>query len=117
MLDKKIRKKIDDNMQNGYSHLMKGDSTSACVEWEKVWDIIVAQMDEQNYASIEDIDNEFNGQQCIYNWASDYEAELGNATRYDILFAQIRIDFCGEYVKRYKDKSDLNIGFISCDIK
>jgi len=26
------------------------------------------------------------------------------------MFAQKRIDFCGEYVKRYKDKSDLNIG-------
>jgi len=110
MIDKRIQKKIDDNMQNGYSHLMKRDSISACVEWQKVWDTIVAQMDEQNYASIEDIDNEFNGQQCIYNWATDYEAELSNATRDDILYAQKRIEFCSEYVKRYKDKSDLNIG-------
>ena len=61
MLDKKIQKMIDDHMQKGYSHLMKGDSISACIEWEKVWNIVVAQMDEQNYASIEDIDKEFNG--------------------------------------------------------
>lgn len=110
MLDKKVQKMIDDHMQKGYSHLMKGDSISACIEWEKVWDIVVAQMDEQNYASIEDIDKEFNGRQCIYNWASDYEAELGNATRDDILCAQKRIEFCGEYVKRYQNKNDFNIG-------
>lgn len=110
MLDIKIQKKIDDDMQNGYSHLMKRNSISACVEWEKVWDTIVAQMDEQNYASIEDFDNDFNGQQCIYNWASDYEMELGNATRKDILYAQKRIEFCSEYMQRYQDKSDLNMG-------
>lgn len=45
----------------------------------------------------------------IYNWATDYEAELGNAATKDIKYAQIRIDYCSEFIKSYDDKSECEL--------
>ena len=101
-------KRIDNYMQRGYSFLEEYDSVSTCKEWEKAWRGIVLAMDSGNYHSIEDFDEDFSGLQSVFNWASDYEAELHNAIIDDISFAQIRIDFCTEYLERVSDKEGHN---------
>ena len=101
---------IDEEMQGGYSFMMKNKTVEACNKWENTWNLITSTMDSNGYESIEDFDEDFKGQQNIYNWASDYECELGNALLDDTSFAQKRIDFCSEYLKRYSNKNDFNIG-------
>ena len=102
-MDKNILKEIDDIMQLGYSYSMEADAVSACNEWKKVWNAVVSVMDTEEYKYIETFDKEFNGTQCVFNWASDYEMELATAARDDISFSRVRIDFCTEYIKRSRD--------------
>ena len=101
-------KKINEDMQRGYSFLMNDDSLSACKEWKKVWTSVVNALKAGEYQNIEDFDKEFNGEQSIYNWASDYEMELANASHEDIAFAKARIKFCTEYLKYISDTSENN---------
>jgi len=104
----KNRDQIDDSMQLGYTFEMKNDYVGACTEWGKTWKYIVSAMDTGHYNSIEDFDEDFDGTQCVFNWASDYEMELNNAMMDDRSFAQIRIDYCTEYLKRVDDTDGLN---------
>ena len=108
MSDIKNRNQIDDSMQLGYTFEMKNDYVGACTEWGKTWKYIVSAMDTGHYNSIEDFDEDFDGTQCVFNWASDYEMELNNAMMDDRSFAQIRIDYCTEYLKRVSKKDGLN---------
>lgn len=102
------KKKINEDMQRGYTFLMDDDTLSACDEWKKVWSAVVDAIKGGAYQSIEDFDKEFDGDQCIYNWASDYEMELGNALRDDMSYAETRIDFCAEYLKYVSDTDENN---------
>ena len=99
---------IDASMQRGYVHAMSNSDVPACIEWKKTWNAILMAMDSGDYGSIEDFDEDFRGQQCIFNWASDYEMALMNATTDDISFANDMISFCTEYLKRSSDKHEHN---------
>jgi len=101
---------IDADMQRGYSYAGANeyDSVAACNEWGKVWSAVVSVMQSNNYKYIDDFDDVFSGMQCIFNWASDYEMELGNAVHEDVSFAKTRIDFCTEYLKYVPDRDELN---------
>jgi len=107
-MEAKDWEQIDAAMQRGYSHAMSNDSVPACNEWKKAWSSIIAAMDSGNFSTIEDFDEAFTGQQCVYNWASDYEIELRNAVTEDISFAKERLSFCTEYINRIADKEELN---------
>lgn len=109
MIEEKIQQKLDYDMQLGYEFMKNNKPVAACIEWGKVWELIVSTMDACGYESMESFDKDFHGLQCVYNWVSDYECELGNATMDDVSFAQKRIDFCTEYSKRYSDKSEFNL--------
>jgi len=98
---------IDDYMQRGYSFEEKHDSVSACKEWKQAWELIVSAMDSGGYETIRDFDDDFGGLQSVFNWSSDYEMELGNASRGDDSFAHTLIDFCTEYLER-TDRDELN---------
>jgi len=91
---------IDDDMQRGYSYMMNNDPVSACIEWKKTWSAIVSAMKAGNYRTIKDFDEDFDGLQSVFNWASDYEMELENSVGVDISFARERISFCTEYLER-----------------
>jgi len=108
-LDAELQNELDSQMQEGYKLMMAGDSMAASRVWVELWGKITKVMDQLNVESIEDMDTAFKGTQCISNWASDLEMELGNASREDKDLAQSRIHFCSEYVARSKDKSDLNV--------
>ncbi len=101
--------KLEDIMQKGYKHAKSDEPVVACREWLKLWQYIIEIMDTEGFQSIEDIDQAFKGTQFIYNWAGDFELELANATKENKSFAQHRIDFCREYIRRAGDKRDLNI--------
>ena len=88
MIEDKIQQKLDDEMQAGYSFMMKNKAIEACNKWKNAWHLITTTMYSNGYESIEDFDKDFQGQQCIYNWVSYYECELGNALLDDISFEE-----------------------------
>ncbi|MEN8906929.1 MAG: SEC-C metal-binding domain-containing protein [Clostridiales bacterium] len=110
MLDKKTADELNKKIQEGYSNMMDGESAEACIEWEKVWKDVVSIMKSSEYENLERLDNDFikYGGQYLLNWTSDFEMELGNAVNLDVSFAQIRIDFCSEYINFTKDKEGVN---------
>jgi hypothetical protein len=77
--------------------------------WGETWEIIKNIMDKHEISDIESFDNIFGGTQSIYNWSMDYDMELENTIFENLEFAQTRIDFCTEYIERYKDKNEHNI--------
>jgi len=117
MLDERIVSKLNEEMQLGYSYMMKHDSVAACNEWGKVWEDILMIMNSGEYEGLEDLDDKllkfiYSGRrvmmQFILNWVSDYDMELSNAAIKDITFAQKRISFCSDYIKLISDKEGLN---------
>ncbi len=104
-----IKKGLEDKIREGYRLLSRGACQEGCDVWLEVWKTVVAAMDTYGIEYIEDFDKKFRGKESIYNWASDFEMELGNAARDNKDYAVVRIDFCREYTERYRDQTDLNI--------
>lgn len=108
---------LDDKMQKGYELLI--DSTNhrllerininVLEVWGETWDDIKNMMDKHGISDIKSFDNVFGGTQSIFNWSMDYDMELENAIVENLEFVQTRIDFCTEYIERYKDKNEHNI--------
>jgi len=99
---------LDDLIQNGYDLLMQIDYSElgnyqeeGCEMWLKAWAWILKIMDERNFKTIDDFDNNFAGTQDISNWVQDLEMELWNAGQDDSKYLKARIKFTGEYIKRF----------------
>ncbi len=100
---------LDDSMQNGYRLLAKGNTIEGLEVWIHSWESIKWLMAHHNIISIESFDEVFLGTQSVFNWATDFELELGNAGLKDPRFLQLKIDFCTEYIERYRDTEEHNI--------
>lgn len=100
---------LDDSMQNGYKLLEKGNTIEAMKAWGHSWESIKWLMAHHNISSIESFDEVFLGTQSVYNWASDFEMQLRNAGINEPEFLQLRIDFCTEYIERYRNSKEPNI--------
>lgn len=100
---------LDDSMQNGYKLLENGNTIEAMKAWSYSWESIKWLMAQYNIPSIESFDEVFLGTQSIYNWASDFEMEHRNVGIKEPDFLQQRIDFCTEYIERYKNPEEPNI--------
>jgi len=100
---------IDELMQDGYDELENEDVEKACDMWLKVWKWILKIMDERNLKTLDDFDDKFRGTQCVWNWVQDVEMELGNAGCENLYYLKTRIEFTGEYMKRFscEDKNVL----------
>ena len=108
---------LDDKMQKGYElltdstnhRLLERININVLEVWGETWDDIKNMMDKHGISDIKSFDNVFGGLQSIFNWSMDYDMELENAIVENLEFAQTRIDFCTEYIERYKDKNEHNI--------
>lgn len=100
---------LDDKIYSGYRLLEIKKIEEACNIWWDAWNDIIYLMNQHNISGINAFDNKFRGTQSVFNWASDFEMELHNAGIYDASYAQKRIDFCSEYIKRSEDKQQLNV--------
>ena len=100
--------KLNRKMQKGYKLLDEGRLFEAIHVWREAWDDIKYLMTQHGIIDIDSFDGVFVGTQSVYNWAGDFETELGNAAVEDKAYCQQRIDFCREYLERYKDPSELN---------
>lgn len=107
-LDPEVQKEWTSLMQEGYEYSLEGVSLAAITIWGQLWDKMRTMLDSEYDLSIEELDNAF-GQQRISNWSSDFEMELGNASREESSFAQKRIHFCTEYIARHRDQSDPHV--------
>lgn len=100
---------LDDSIQDGYKLLEHGSTIEAMKAWSNSWKSIKKLMDQHNIQNIKSFDEVFCGTQCVYNWASDFEMELRNVGIKEPDFLQQRIDFCTEYIERYRNPEEPNI--------
>ena len=107
-LDISSMEKLDRKMQKGYKLLDENRLFEAIHVWWGAWDDIKYLMTQNGITDIDSFDDAFGGTQSVYNWASDFEMELGNAAVEHETYCQQRIDFCKEYLERYRDPSELN---------
>ncbi len=108
-LDEETQKRLDESMQQGYARAMDKDVVAVCHKWLATWQEIKRVMEEAGFASIEELEQAFQGKESIYNWASVFELELGLAAQKLKSFAQKRIDFCSEFMERYRKQEDILI--------
>jgi tetratricopeptide (TPR) repeat protein len=100
---------LNDKIYSGYRLLEARKCIETCILWCAAWNDIMYIMDHNEISGISAFDDEFQGIQSVFNWASDFEMELRNAGQQNENFLQTRIDFCNEYIKRSEDKQQLNI--------
>jgi len=97
---------IDEMMQKGYDKQENDHVEEACEMWLRAWNWIIKIMDKKNLKTIHDFDKKFRGTQSVWNWVQDLEMELWNAGHRNSEFFKARIEFTGDYLKRfpYEDK-------------
>jgi len=108
--------KLDREMQKGYKLQLEGNNSEVLHLWSETWKDIKYLMDQYGTPDINSFDDVFNGTQLVYNWAGDFEIELGDAARRDREYCQQRIDFCREYLERYNDPLEMNAKNMKADI-
>lgn len=108
-LKSEIQNEWEDFMQEGYTYSMQGNSVEAARVWRELWNKMYAVLKADDSISMEDLDGAFHGMQSIYNWSTDFEMELGNASKEVSSFAQTRIEFCNTYIAKCQDKSEPNL--------
>jgi hypothetical protein len=109
MLDEEIVNKVNEHMSKGYKFSYEEDFISACNVWGELWDYVKSVMESDGY-DINSFDEdflEFNNyedgdfsDECLYNWAGDYENVLALVGEDDKIYYQKRIDFCTEFLER-----------------
>ena len=102
------RIKTEDLMQRGYEESIKGNAVVACDLWIELWEHIQSLITENNFRSIEEVENALQERYVIFNWAPDFEAELLNAGIQDKRYIELRMEFCREYIYLTQAKNDLN---------
>ena len=70
---------------------------------------MVGIMEKLHIDYVDEFDQAFDGEQSIENWAVDFDLELENAMKDSKEFAQMRIDFCTQYISKSKNHEDHNI--------
>lgn len=87
ILEMELQNEWENLMQEGYTYSMAGDSVAAATVWRELWDKMSTVLESDGSLSMEDLDGAFHATQSIYNWMTDYEMELGNASRENKSFA------------------------------
>ncbi|MEK4509094.1 MULTISPECIES: SEC-C metal-binding domain-containing protein [Paenibacillus] len=109
-LNNEIKNEWAGLMKEGYDYSLEGISLAAITIWGQLWDKMRTLIDNETNLSIEELDEAFFEQEKrISTWSSDFEMELGNASRDERSFAQKRINFCSEYITRFRDQSNPDI--------
>lgn len=101
---------VDDKMQMGYE-LAFEDEKEGCDLWWTTWKDIVYLMDKLGLKDTDEFDDKFGGMQSVFNWSTDFLAELENARRDDDKYGQMSIDFFTEYLARskYTENNTMNM--------
>jgi len=97
---------LDELMQKGYVLAENNQSGEACKNWLEVWSRLKSKFT-PDMKSIEDAERIFIGQQNLFNWCQDLEAELGNAAIDDSSFHGKRLEYCNEFITLFPETSGL----------
>jgi len=90
--------RFDDAMLRGWN---ADDSVARCEIWLEAWLDVVRIADRLDLATVEELDDRFQGCEFVFNWVQDVETELLNAGADDPRFARERIRFCEEFLARF----------------
>ncbi|WP_280771796.1 SEC-C metal-binding domain-containing protein [Salipaludibacillus daqingensis] len=107
-LPKDVNDHIDAQMQKGYKLKANGREEEVVDVWLALWEDIKAAMKDQSIPYIEELEELFQGNEMIFNWAQDVEMFFGSAAvKYNQLY-QKRLDFLSEFIVRMKKKHSHN---------
>jgi tetratricopeptide (TPR) repeat protein len=107
-MDNNWRYELNKQMQEGYHFALIGDGLTAVQLWIDLWKRMVDIMQRLTIDNIDEFDEVFDGEQSIGNWAIDFDLELENASRRNKDFAQMRIDFCTQFISKSKNPDEHN---------
>ena len=110
-IDKEIpntKNEFDKMIFEGEKLTLENNDNEACNIWFKVWDSLKQKITPE-IKSIEELDENYSGQESIYNWCQDFEMTLGNVGIDNPEFYEKRIKFCHEFVELLPESDDLVI--------
>ncbi len=100
------RDELDVLMQEGYSLLQKNKIDKACNVWLELWSKLKIRF-QPEFKNVKEAETIFSGEEFIYNWCQDLEAELGNAALDAQLYYQRRIDYCNDFCSIFPESDRL----------
>jgi len=95
---------IDNQIQNGYSFLMKRQSKKCCDEWLSAWLGIKTLLQEAGAKDVYELDKKYSWTGFVSNYVQDLEMELHNAGIDDVTYHQKRIEYCEELLSYCGDE-------------
>jgi len=102
------RDELDLLMQEGYSLLHKNKTAKACNLWLELWSKLKIRF-KPEFKNVKEAETIFSGEELVYNWCQDLEAELGNAAIDDPSYYQIRIEYCNDFCSIFSESDSLLI--------
>lgn len=97
---------FDPLIREGNEFMQENKNIEACQVWLKVWESLKLKITPE-ITSIEALDEQFSGQESLYNWCQDLEMTLGNAGIGVPAFNEKRILFCREFIDLLPDSDEL----------
>jgi hypothetical protein len=97
---------LDDWMQEGYQMLQDSRRIDACERWWNVWHTLQPRFSPE-MQRMDDTATLFDGLQSLYNWAQDFETELGSAAASDPQLALRGIQYCTEWLAQFTGEEEL----------
>lgn len=109
--DRPSMEMIDDWMQEGYALLDEDRPADTCGVWWKVWCALRSQFT-STMTTMNATETVFSGLQSVFNWAQDFEMELGNASVREPALAGIGRRYCQEWIAQFhKEDALLQVDF------
>ncbi len=99
--------RTDEWMQAGYAAQMRGDDAGAARHWIRTWEAVAAIARERGFATIEDLDEAFDGTQFVFNWAQDLDDALHDAGLEEPRFWEEALRIAEEVLRLFPNESRL----------
>jgi len=97
---------LDQRMQAGYA-FMEAAPAAACEKWFGAWEDFLRLFEKGNFKSVRQFDEAFAGSEFVFNWVSDFETTLLNASQQEVRWHQRRIELCEQFLQRFATEDSL----------
>ncbi len=98
---------IDQWMQAGYAAQMRGDEAEAARHWGRTWAAVAEVARDRGFATIEQLDQAFDGTQFVFNWVQDLDDAFHNAGLEEPRFWEEAIRIAEEVLRLFPNESRL----------
>jgi len=103
-----LHTKIDNKIQEGYTYMLKNQTTKGCDLWLEAWEDIKPLFKLTGAKDVYELNKKYTWTQFISNYVQDLEMELHNAGIRDAAYHQKRITYCQELLSFCGDDELIN---------